>query len=554
MFTINVDAVNIFKPPIIITTIALANYDKWRVDWYHRSGGDVNSFALGSENCPIESFKFEENLKLMGAADINLAYIDFLIHSDDTVDIYYGNDKIYHGIVDEEPEPKGFDSIKLIPRSQLLDEAIIDISCSNLSAQAILSLIIAEVTARTGINWNDALINTGESDLYTIDFNNVTAKKAIDTMVDKLDNRYWGVDVNNNFRVYTLDTEVTAVMTDGDDQWYSKIKRKYNYGKVKATRYQCLKKGATSGQQDYVGQVGYDLAGGSYPTLAIEKLKRRIEDVFTVSEENVTDAFVLDLAYSKLTKNAVLDDTITINDVRIDKVNEDIGTYFKVIDSYERQLVPFLDSNYNSITSSVTNWTGATLYTDDYVNGTGCIQMAGSNPTNSAVYYDFGEILHFVDLQKICFMAYSDEVTGNVVEVSLSDTLGNLFNTNYQILFNNSKLWEAKYIQPTETSFRYIGFRMNYTREITRYSYTVNVSSWNEFGFPSLSVVFRLGDIRWFGYGKQEYKGNLVKKTYKVDKKGEDVTFTLNSYELQANDDFFRLNKELEKIKDVQKT
>jgi len=47
--------------------------------------------------------------------------------------------------------------------------------------------------------------------------------------------------------------------------------------------------------------------------LSVEKLKRRIEGVFSLSEDGLSDAFVNDLAYAKLQKEAVLDDTVTIN-------------------------------------------------------------------------------------------------------------------------------------------------------------------------------------------------------------------------------------------------
>ena len=554
MFTVNIDAVNTFINPELGTTITLDYFYKWRVDWYHKSGGDILSWYIGSNNCPITSIQFEENLKLMGAGDIDLAYIDFLIHSDDVVKIYYKNNIKWTGIVDGEPDPKGEDSVKLIPFSQRLDEIIINKSYTNESISSMLSDIFDDITDITEIGYNEALIDLGDTNLYSLDFQYVTAKKAIDTLVDKLDDRYWGVDAGNNFNIYSLSSTITEIIAEGQNQWYSKIKRKYNYGNIKATRAQNFKKGATSGQQEWIGQVGYDLAGESYPTLAIEKLKRRIDITYSISEDNVSSTFVNDLSYAKLQKDAVLEDTITIEDVRIDKIDSDIGDYLKVIDSYALQLNPFKDNDYNLITESITNWTNATKYTDDYVNGTGCIQMVGSNPENSALYYDFGEILRFKDIRKICFMAYSDDVTGNVLEFSVANSSSDLFSTNYQVIIGASDRWEAKTIELIENEFRYMGIRMNYTRSVIRYNMTAGVNAWGEFAYPALRVIFRFGDFRWYGYGRQEYRGNLKKKLYKITDKGEDVTYTLNRYELQANDKFFELNKELQKIKDVQKT
>jgi hypothetical protein len=554
MFTINIDAVNTFINPNFIASITLDYYYKWRVDWYHRSGGDVQSWYIGSENCPITEIGFEENLKLMGAGDVKLAYIDFLIHSDDIVEVYYKNNIIWRGIVDGEPDPKGDDTIKLIPYSQRLDEIVINKSYTTTTIASMLSDIFDDISDITDIGYNEALIDLGDTNTYTIDFQYVTAKKAIDTLVDKLDDRYWGVDSGNNFNIYTLSSNITEIIAGGQDQWYSKIKRKFNYGKVKATRAQNFRKGSTSGQSEWVGQVGYDLAGGTYPTLPIEKLKRRIDIAFNVSEDNVSSGFVNDLSYAKLQKEAVLEDTVTIDDVRIDKVNPEIGDYLKVIDDYEKQLIPFKTSTGALITDSITNWSGGTLYTDDYVNGIGCIQMLGSSPTNSAIIYDFGEILRFKNIEKISFMALSEEQTGNQLEFSVAETIGTLWGTTYDIVFNASDRWEAKNIILAENSFRYMGIRMNYTREITRYNNTVNVNAWNEFGYPALSIIFRFGDFRWYGYGRQEYRGNIVKKDYKINNKGEQIKYTLNKYELQANDDFFALDRELQKIKDVQKT
>jgi len=55
--------------------------------------------------------------------------------------------------------------------------------------------------------------------------------------------------------------------------------------------------------------------------------------------------------------------------------------------------------------------------------------MLGSNPTDSAAYYDFGEILRFKKIDNINFMLLSTEVTGNVLEFSVSETIGTLFDT-----------------------------------------------------------------------------------------------------------------------------
>jgi len=68
-----------------------------------------------------------------------------------------------------------------------------------------------------------------------------------------------------------------------------------------------------------------------------------------------------------------------------------------------------------------------------------------------------------------------------------------------------------------------MGIRMNYTRDVRRYIYSQGVNLWNEFGFPALFVTFLLCDFRWFGWGRNEYSGNLVQEKVKVDKKGEKV-------------------------------
>lgn len=542
----------VYLPPETLPSIEetpSAYYD-WRLSLYHKSGGKKKDWYWGLENIPINTIQFEENKRLLGNASLTLAYVDFPIDTDDILEIYYKGDKKWEGIVDEKPDLKG-GKIKLVPFSQKLDERLVNLSFSSASYSTALFTIIDGLDD-VGITWNESFINIDSTDVFSQDFNYVSAKKSIEEIMKNLPDREWGVDEQRRFRVYKPSTTLNKVVQNSEDKWYKSLEITNDDKRIKATRYEVFKKSTDSGKTIRVGNVGYDLPDGDYPTLSIEDTKRRKDKKFTVSA-SVTDVFAKDLAYADLQGQAELSTNIKLKDFRFDKYNGEIGQLLRVVDDYERILITYKTTDSLEITDSTTGWTGnVNNYTDDFVSGNASLQLVASGQREDA-FYDFGEVLRYKTLEKIIFMIQSMEDTGDLIQVGLSNTTATLWDNPYNIFVNSENVWEMKEFTPDEKEFRYLGVRLN---NIIRDGSKLNLSGETRAGSyisPSFSEYF-FDRFQAFTRIRNEAEGNIVQKKYKLDRKGDSMQMVLGDYELQDNQELIDLNKELDKIKQIQQT
>lgn len=535
-----------------VVGITLHNYYDWRIKWFYRDGGIKKDWFFGMEDQPIKSIDFEQNKKLLGNATIEFTNVDFLIHSNDIVEIYQNSTKIYRGLVDSNVDAKK-GKIKLIPIHQQLDERLVNYSFVNQTISSMIQTIV-ENLEDCDIIWDDDLINTGDSSLYTITFNYVTAKKAIEDLIKKLNGREYGVDVNNKFNIYLNSTSsINKIIFNAEDKWYSDLDVETNDDRIGATRYEVFVKSTESGKMTRIGNVGYDIAGNTYETLTIEKTKRRKDSKFEISA-NLNSTFALDLAYQDLQNQAKLSQTIKLNNFRINKYDPKISNYLKCVDDFEKVLSPLMSSSGIEITNTASNWTNATLFVDDFVEGSGSIQFLGSNPSNSAGYYDFMEIKRYPSgIDKLVFMIKSDQEIGEVYEMGLSNNTSSLFNNPYSIFIKESDLWEMKTINVTETSFRYIGFRLKNARDNRRQFNLLGRNMLGAYAQPALFTIFWIDDIKIYTWERATYYGNVVQKSYKINNQGVNCDIVLNDYSLQDSQTLFDLQKEVEKIKEIQK-
>lgn len=518
-------------------------YYEWLIDFYHSSGGKKSSWFFGMDNVPIESMSFEYNKHIVGAGDMVLNFVDFTIDANDRVKIWYKNNLVYQGIVDSTPDEKE-GKIKLVPFSEQFSERIINMSFSSQTISNMMYDLVTEYDL--GINWNTDKINIANNDLYTIEFKYKKINTCLDDLATRMNDREWGVDVNNNFCVYNPSTTLRKVLFQAEDKLYTEVETKNNNDKIKETRYyQVMNKGA-GGKQVPVGNVGYDITGGTYPILSIEKIARRKDGTYTMSNDGVSSSMAKDFAYAKLQSLTNNGQSVKIKNVRYDKYQGEIGDTIRVVDDWERALITVEDCN------SITDWTNAELYTDDYVSGSGCIQMKGTDPTDTAIVKDLGELKRFKNIDHLEFMIYSDEDNGNTIEMSLSNSSSTLFTNLYQIFIDSPNVWERKKVKITETEFRYIGFRLNSKRIISRNWNSVDINVVGESAYPAEWTIYRFDRIRIYGYCRNEYEGNIVQTKFKIDKKGIDYEIILNDYDLQANDELFRIQKEIENLKAIQ--
>jgi hypothetical protein len=515
----------------------------WQIRLYHKSGGLKKLWFIGQLDTPIKKIKFELNRKICGAGEIEFAFLDFPIDGGDYIEIYYNGVIKYRALVDNSADLKG-GKVKLIPYASRFNTLLINNNFVSKTIKEILETIILENQSMTGINWIGELIDTGETDTYSLDYTNYeTIKKVIDELIKKLDDREWGINANNQFEVYELqNTSFDQLFFHSDQPYFSQIETKKDYSKIKFTRYQVFKKTSGSGQMTRIGEVGY---GGSYSALtAIENiLGERREGKFTASEI-LSDAAALNLAYQTLISDTETPETITAKDLDINLYFPVIGDYCKFQDRPELILQTIIDCE------SLTGWSNVTLDTDS-VEGNKSVTFDYSD-TTTIYKFDFGEIKRYLSPEKIGFMVKSD-IAGDYLDFSTgagltkgvlgacsegacssSETQTNyLFETIYPVYIPNAGAWIYNEFSLENNEISQIGFRFNSAP-------------------PGGTASINIDRIQIYVYYRSEYTGNIVRASFELTENGENCSLEAGQYDLQANDELFQINRDIEKIKAVQ--
>lgn len=492
----------------------------WAVGFYHKSGGLKKDLVIfGSTQCPIKNMKIELNKRLMGAAVINMSYIDIPYHADDYVIIDYKGNTIYRGLVDHAPDiDKG--QLKLVPYSKRLKEVIINKTYTAQTASAMLNDIITDVQTDTSISWNSDLIDTGETTTYSKIYNYVPAEKAISEIVSELSDREWGVTVNNVFSVYQPSTGIDDMYFQTPNMPYSAVKAKINWNKIDATRYQVLQK-VTGGKVERAGEVG---TGGLYPAISLEALVRKKEKTFTI-DTFVSSTEALDLAYSHLTSQ-IIPETISVKNFNVDRKFLGIGERIQVQGAEEKVLKTIVDCD------STTNWTGATLDTTDYTEGSGSISFSASS-SGDQIVYDFGEVENFRYPERFGMMV-KGSVVGSYLELGFSNDSSTLFDNAIPVPIYTAGVWQYRDF-PRTTGFRYWG---------------LNTSS----GPGSVSTV-KVDQISAYLFDRKLYTGNVVKMDLDISPENDRLcNLTLSEYDEIANQNAIDLQKRVESIETVNKS
>lgn len=513
----------------------------WRVILFHSDGGFHADWQLGQDDCPIVKLDFELNEYLCGAGSIEFSYLDFPIHADDYVEIYYQNFLKYRAIVENSVDPKG-GKVKLIPYSQRLKELLYNGSFSAKTLSEIFQTIIEAKQSDTDIVWNSTFIDTGSVDTFSPDYLGYEyPKKIFDELIEKADDRYWGIRPDNYFTIYPFSTTADYNFFQDETPVCAKVTVSKDYKNIKATRYQVFKKTSGSGESTRIGEVGY---GGSYPVLDIETLVRKKEQKFTVSELILDNSEALGIAYSYLTAQTI-PVSVKLADVNLEVYFPQIGDMITVQDLEEKVLRNIIDCE------TTTNWTGATLDTADYTEGSSSITFSGSaSPTD--IVYDFGKIERWYHPEKIGFMI-KGTYAGDYLEASVASyrnggygagTYGaNEYGTGQSEA--NDYLWETTYIiniftgglwqwfeAAMTSNFRYFGIRFRST--------------------PTAASTINIDEISLFLFHRNTYTQNVVQAKFQITEKGENVDVSLNEYDLQANDEIFAIERQLEKLEAVQ--
>lgn len=513
----------------------------WRVQWYHKTGGIKRDWFLGASGCPISKLNFEMNLKIMGAGTISLAYLDFPVDADDYIKVWYNGTLVYKAFVENSVDAKG-GAVKLIPYHQKFSNILYNGTFAAKTVSFIFQTIVQAVQADTGVVWISDYVDTGSVDTLTLDYSGYESpKKIFDELTGKLDDRYWGVDVNNIFRVYTFDTDISKNLFN-EDGTYTEIEVEVDYSKIEATRYQVFKKTAGAGEASWIGQVGY---GSGYATLTdIENQIGKIEKKFTVSEVIASTPEALGIAYNNLVAQAVTPKTIVIKNLNLSKAFPEIGDYITVQDRTELIMETIVECD------TATGWIGSvSLDTSSFIEATGSIRFTVSAIGNEFIF-DFGELKRFYYPFKISFMGkatvpgqYVSWSTAGFIEqypsgvcsagvcgvsTGISDYL---FGTSYPINIYTGGVWQLYEKDITDSDFQYIGFKV--TSLPTGYQY------------------FWIDRIQLYLYSRQSETANVVKLSVTIDQKGDNAIMTLGQYDLQANNAAFKDERKIEKLESI---
>jgi hypothetical protein len=526
----------------------------WRAQLFHKSGGIKKDWFIGQDNTSLEKIDFELTKKICGSGTIRFVYLDFPIDADDYVKIFFQNSLVYRAIVDQSIDPKG-GKAKLLPYSQRFGELLANNTFTGKTIAEMLETIVINAFPDTQINFLLSLVDTGSIETFDKDFSKYeTVKKIIDELVSELDDREWGVTADNLFTVYKPSILTDEILLYGDDPYYTDIKQDIDYSKIKATRYQVLKKNTTTDKIERIGEVGY---GGLYPILSIENLTRKKEKKFTVSDLIVNNADALEFAYANLTSKAIVPQSITLKDFRFELLFPEIAKRYKVQDRIEyirRKIIrcDSLTADDDSFEKDSGSWSGATLNTTDFTSGTASITYDGAIIGDS-IRYDFGDTIKLLDPLSLGFMLKS-EFAGDLLGIEIGiggDTGGDgawssgpwsvgawsQDNTSYTtdtILFEdtinipNGQTWNYYEFPFTLTEFSYIKFKFTTT--------------------PSSTTTINIDDIGIFLPDRAEYESNVILAKFRLEKDDIKCDVKLNDYDLQANDDFFLLERELQKL------
>jgi hypothetical protein len=516
---------------------------KWAVSWYHSSGGLKKKWFMGEDGCPIESIEFEMNERLCGAGKITLAYVDFPIDADDYVIVSHNGIKRYRALVVNTADPKGGE-IELMPFSIRFQELLYNGSFTTETVAEIFQTIVEDKFDDTGIVYNSVYIDTGSTEPVPIEYEYEACSKIFKDLMKRLDDRYWGVDVNNILHIYADNTEIDQYLYQTDNPIMTEIEVDKDYDDIKVTRYQVYKKSGTSGQTARVGQVGY---GGSYPILAIEKILRMKEDKIPVSEV-LSDAEALDYAYAKLQAETQIPLSINMSNLDLSRYYPQVRHLVKCQDRTETILRTIIDCE------STTGWSGdvtISLDTDDYCEGSGSISCEFTGAVHN-ISYDLSELKHWKNIQKIGFMMKAD-YAGDYLELFAysgeSPTIDSMTNTidsytNYIDVIGSTYDFTQTFHIPTGAVWTY---------------YEFDVSEYPAFRFvgircidsPPASSTINIDRIQIYDDYRTEYEANVREVKFIIDSGGGKCEAVLNKVNSGANDLLFALDEKIKRIEAV---
>jgi hypothetical protein len=514
------------------TDLPISRYP-WRIDLFPQG----KSWNIDAQNVPIQSFSFSLAEKGCMDAKIKFATIDFPVYYGNEISIYYQGEKRYMGYISTLPDPTG-DTINISPYSKRLDEIRFNTTWVDKTFLEMLEDTIVSHTTETGIYYNPSMVisynttqvygTTGKSIQYKYE----KISKLIDDYYDKVDDIYWGVQENSFLYLKKRNANIDYYLYGGSNQSFQELKPKKDYAKIKETRYDVFQKSTITNESEYIATIPD--GSSNYPY-------SNNEAVVGVKYNNLTAPQGLnsteckDYAFAKITAQQAPENT-KIKGLDIRRYDLRIGQRIKVYSETERQLYDLVSCD------STTKWWGdVSIDNNDFLEGSGSIVFGSS----AMVYYDFGEVQHWLNIEKIIFMIKAESI-GSLSAFSFGTNysgyglglygigLYGMSTTVIEEIFATTQIEKLSIptvnnwclIQlPVTRDFRYLGF----VSDSTNYS------------------SIHIDDIKLYGYFNKAYEGNVIKLSYDINPENEYLyDVEIGDEDQKANDLLFEMQKKID--------
>lgn len=444
------NAVNLKKLIIIIPEVLINKY-KTLLELHHKEGGLIKTWWYNQESeNPLSKIKIALVKKGSGAGTIDFAYLDIPIEAEDFFFVYFQGECIYKGFVNNDADisnPK----ISLEPYHKRFEELLYSHNFEDPTDQSvILQDIIETLEPDTGVHWNPSKVKLDAVEPLVVNYDLEFADKVLDEIIKYNQNKYWGVDIDNDFYVKEDELiKITKRLYNCDDAFFHEVDAKAaDYSKIKATEYAVSQKQEDASGSVFIGFVGND-GNSEYPPLEIRNKIRKIQDKKDITEV-LSSATALKFAYADLQQNAKPKASVQAKGINLEQYRPKIGDRVLAEGNWEKL---FIDINK---CENTINWNNTTINTSGIgKNKTNCIRLF--YPVyNNISYLDLLKNKQWYKQEKIGFWVKNTSDGERYIEVGFTNDLDDISYT--KIFCRLKNVWEWYSIK-FEDSFQYIVFK-----------------------------------------------------------------------------------------------